>query len=79
MIAAMAAAVSAASTSRLLSGRTFLSGKSGFAEASGLLDGLGTGAIGTAGPYSATGFVAGCEVTTATGAPLDGTFWRPTE
>jgi hypothetical protein len=70
MIAAMAAAVRAASTLRLLSGRAGLSDTSAFGEGVGLglLEEVGAGAV-----------TIGGEVMTATGALLDGVFWRPTE
>src|SRR5258707_11475998 len=78
MIAAMAAAVSAASTLRLLSCRTDLSGRSALAAGVGLLGG-GTGAgAWIVGPLKATGFAnTDSEDVTETGA--SGTFWRPTE
>jgi hypothetical protein len=80
----MAAAVSAASTFRLFSGRTGLSGKSALPEGVGLLEelgiGTGAGAACAAGPLMATGFAkTGGEVITATGRLLAGTSWRPIE
>jgi len=80
MIAAMAAAVSAVSTLRLLSDRAVTSGKSALAERGGLL-GVATGAgAWIVGPLKATGFanIDGEDVT-ARGALFAGTFWRPTE
>jgi hypothetical protein len=83
MIAAIAAAVSAASISRLVSGLAGLSGKLALVEDTGPVDdaGLGTGAGAcTAGPIKATGWAnADGEVIAATGALLAGAFWRPTE
>jgi hypothetical protein len=75
MIAAMAAAVSAASTLRLVVG---LSGKSALAVGVGPL-GAGTGA-GAAenGPLKATGFTVGMVATAADGL-LTGVSLRPTE
>jgi hypothetical protein len=79
----MAAAVSAASTLRLLSSRTGLSGKSALVEGVGLLEELRIGSaagICTPGLAKATGFAnTDGEDVTATGALLTGTFWRPTE
>jgi hypothetical protein len=76
----MAATVSAASTLRLLSCRTGLSGKSALTEGVGLL-GVGTGAGAWAvGPLKATGFAnADGDVMAATGALLTGAFWLPTK
>jgi hypothetical protein len=71
----MAAAVSAASTLRLLSCRTDLSGRSALAAGVGLLGG-GTGAgAWIVGPLKATGFAnTDGEDVTETGA--SGTFWN---
>jgi hypothetical protein len=77
MIAAMAAAVSAASILRLLSCGIGLSGRTTFKGGGGLL-GAGTGAVARAvGPVKVTGFA-----TTDSGAAvivIGGAFWRPTE
>ena len=83
MIAAMAAAVSAASTLRLVSGPVGLSGKLALVEASAPLDeaerGTGAGAC-VAGPIKATGCAkADGDVMAGTGALLTGALWRPTE
>jgi hypothetical protein len=83
MIAAMAAAVSAASTLRLVSGPAALSGRLVLVEDPGPLDelGIGTGAGAcAAGLLKATGFAkTDGEVITATGTLLAGALWRPTE
>jgi hypothetical protein len=77
MNAAMAAAVSAASTSRLVSGP--LSGKLALVDEPGPLDeaelGTGAGAC-AAGRIKATGCA---NVMAGTGALLTGALWRPTE
>jgi hypothetical protein len=83
MIAAMAAAVSAASTLRLVAGLTDLSATSTLAEGVGGLVGredvAGAGAC-NAGLLNATGCAnADGEVMAGTGTLLTGALWRPTE
>jgi hypothetical protein len=83
MIAAMAAAVSAASTLRLVVGLTELSGKSTLAEGVGGPEGwegtTGAGAC-AAGLLNATGCAnADGEVMAGMGTLLTGALWRPTE
>ena len=84
MIAAMAAAVSPASTLRLVSGPAGLSGKLALGAEAGPLEAVGVraGVDGcAAGPLKATGCAnADGEVMMAgTGALLKGALWRPTE
>jgi hypothetical protein len=82
MIAAIAAAVTAASTLRLVSGAAGLPGKlalGGVSPADELGLGTGAGAC-AAGPIRATGCAnADGEVMAAMGALLAGALWRPTE
>jgi hypothetical protein len=77
----MAAAVSAASTWRLLPGPAGSSGKLALVGVSPPdAVGLGTGAGAcAAGPIKATGFTETDGVIAATGALLAGALWRPTE
>jgi hypothetical protein len=81
MIAAMAAAVRAASTLRLVSCRKGLSGKSAFAGDVGLAGARAVADGCAAGLLNATGFAdADDALVTATGALLTDTFWWwPTE
>jgi len=84
MIAAMAAAVSPASTLRLTSGAAALSGKLALGAEAGRIETLGAGAGVdgcAAGPLKATGCAnADCALIMAgTGALLTGALWRPTE
>ena len=80
MIAAMAAAVSTASTLRLLSEGTGASGRLALADGGRLL-GVGTDAAAcAAGLLVGTGFAKpGGELMTPTGTRLTGVGWRPTE
>jgi hypothetical protein len=82
MIAAIAAAVSPASTLRLVSGAAGLSGNPALVEGVGPLEALGveTGAGACAGPIKAIGCAnADDDVMAGTGALLTGALWRPTE
>jgi hypothetical protein len=80
MIAAMAAAVSAVSTLRLVSGAAGLSGNPALVEGVGPLEAFGAGAGACAvGPIKATGCTnVDGDVMAGTGALLAGTLWRPT-